>query len=161
MTLNKGETRHFTIYGDNVVKYGEKFIWDVEIIKGVNLNLFIGIIPNIKEVLIESQSDRKWYERGGYFWWTATGWFVCKFGLDEYCDIKIFENEGDKLQIRFDWKENALNYIANGKDFGNALILYGNKITIDANTEFRLEVCFGSRDFEANEVAIQIDSVAY
>ena len=156
MKFNKDEKRCFTVYGEHIVKYGENFIWNLEIISGVNLALYIGLIPNENEVLIESQSDCMWHEKCGYVWWSGLGWFLSKNTLnEEYSDVRSFANKGDILQIRFNWKQNSLSYIANGKDFGNAL--YEKKLTTDEKAEFRFAVCFNPKQCKSLDVAIKID----
>ena len=149
--------KHQTVHGDHVVKCGEKFVWNLEIIKGENCSLFIGITPNDEEILIENKTSFKWYRKGGYLWKNSG-----RFGFDRtsrhYGKMNKFKQKGDKLKIRFDWKENSLHYIANGEDFGNALDIQDCKeLTSDDKAEFRFALCYR----RGKDVAIKIGSDTY
>ena len=40
-----------TIYGDRIVKYGQNYVWNLEIIKGTIMDIAIGLSPNKEEIL--------------------------------------------------------------------------------------------------------------
>ena len=130
---------YITFYGDHIVKYGEKFIWNIEIIKGEDCMLEIGITPNEEEILNKNKSNYNWYMEGGYIWEVKSGYFgydqeACSYSSRIKCPRK-----GDKFQMNFDWKQNSLHFSANGEDFGNALKMKNcENLTNDETAEFRL-----------------------
>ena len=52
-----GANRYQTVYGDHIVKYGESFVWNLEITTGEKCNLFIGIIPNHEQILTQYKAS--------------------------------------------------------------------------------------------------------
>ena len=115
----------------------------MEIIKGVNAHLCIGITPNKEEILIKSKASSEWWNMGGYLWMAGNGRFGHNCISNFYAKHNSFGWKGDTLQIRFDWKRHLLHYIVNGKDLGNALELRNcKKLIADESAEYRLAVCF-------------------
>ena len=153
-----------TIYGEYVVKYGTNFVWNLEIIKGEECNVIIGIIPNNEETLMECVSNMNWYQMGGFIWDARSGWIGYENRLNGYSKgMKL--KQGDKIQIKFNWEEKSLHYIGNGEDFGNALkdpYIDCKKITKDENVEFRLAVCCGPKSIERSvDFVIRINGEPY
>ena len=138
------------IFGSHNVKYGESFQWTLKVVKYDGKECFkcaVGVIPNKKELLTikNKYSSSEWSRKGGYTFSAVNG-FV-QFGVEdnEYCHQEdVFGNQGDVLQIRFNWKESTLHFITNGNDLGNCLVTWkGKKVEIpnDKQLEYRLGVC--------------------
>ena len=117
-----------------MVKYGGRFVWNLEIIKCKDFYLHTGIIPNEENVLTENKTAFVWYRQGWYIWNLINGTFGSLHGSWIYSKGKKLVKEGDILQIKFDWKENSLHYIANGEDLWNALDIGSFKEFISDDT---------------------------
>ena len=159
--IHSDDVSRCTFYGSHIVKWGETFIWNLEITNGDfhGGELYIGLIPNKKELLIKNQSIPGWYDEGGYAWSVTMGVFgfddgdTAWYGCDECDSLKT----GDKLQLNFNWKQSSLHYIVNGKDLGNALKSENcKKVTSDENAEFRLAVCAECSISSDTNIAIKI-----
>ena len=141
---------YHTVYGDHVAKYGENFLWKLEIIKGKNCDLSIGIIPNREEVLVAKQSTYTWFENGGYLWDGRSGMFAYEEKAKVYSKKNTFSKKRD-----------SLHYIVNDEDYRNALKIEDcTGISNDNGTEFRLAVCLGSADTD-EAVILEIDGEEY
>ena len=159
-------SREVTIYGDYIVKYGENFMWSLEIIQGKDIAFWLGLTPNIEKLLKQYQSSCDWYHDGGYLWESGSGFFGFDDGkagrYSEKSSIFKFKNKGDTAQIKFNWKESSLHYIVNGKDFGNALKTEGcSTVTTDKNAEFRLAVCILPNSTSKAIIKIKIDGESF
>ena len=156
--------QYFSIYGDHIVKYGEKFVWNIEITKkSGDCHLGMGIIPNKEDLLMEYQENSAIHRKGGYLWAPTTGYFLHDGTMN-----KVFEGiwclkTGDKFKIEFNWKESLLQYSFNGKDLGNALKEGNCKgITTEKTAEFRLFVTIKTQgEEEGTFYGLKIDSDAY
>ena len=152
--------KRITFYGDHVVKYGESFVWNLEIIKGENCKLSLGITLNKPEILIGCQHSHDWYFYGGYVWEASSGYFGYDNGrYDKYSNPAItsefkFISKGVKLQIKFNWKENLLKYIVNGHDHGNAL-------TTGTCGELKNDETHEFTPSNQGKIAVKIDSESY
>ena len=134
----------------HIVKYGVCFKWRLKIIKLNNIQHCIVILaPDTLDVDTMKGNLHGCVMKGAYAW--AAGkenstWFLYKdndetFQSTKYDDSNSLRNEGDTSQIKFNWKESALNFIANDQDFGNCLVTNKGKeikITHDKEAGFRL-----------------------
>ena len=162
-------SREVTVYGDYIVKYGENFMWNVEIIKGektIDCSFWLGLTPNKEKLLKQYEHSFDWYYQGGYVWEASSGFFGYDNGkAARYSDkssIYKFKNEGDKVQIRFNWKDSSLHYIVNGKDFGNALETgQCGLVTTDKDAEFRLAVCILRNRASDTIIKLKIDGESF
>ena len=129
-----------TIYGDHVVKYGDNFVWNIKLNKGNDCVLVVGLIQNNFQLMQQQKTSSNWYRSDGYALGCQGGFFGFGSCIRKYCDKKILVNQGDVMEMRFNWKKSSFHFIANGMDLGNALSNPDgsvNKVTDDEKVEFR------------------------
>ena len=144
-----------TIYGDHIVKYDDSFSWHLEIIKGKDCKSLIGIMPNKEEILSKYNANQLYNHVGVYLWAVPSGYIFHNATASKYSRGKSFCQKGDQLEIKFNWKQNILQYIFNGEDFGNALDVCSIQEK-DQSAEFRLAICV--KPSQDNDIAIKIHS---
>ena len=148
---------YFSAFGDHIVKYGDNFVWNIEITKGGDGFLGLGLIPNNEGILTKCQGDYAIHQKGGYLWSVNTGYFGYDGQIRKVFDRLWSLQKGDMFTVKFNWKESSLHCFANGKDLGNAFDAKDcNGITTDENAEFRFAVTLSTS--QGNCIGIKIDS---
>lgn len=136
-----------TAYGDHIVKYGESFTWFITMLNkepssDYNYCMIMGLIPNNKEILENHKSSSGWFRSGGYGLSSPQGLCGINKRVRRYCDKNAFNKTSNEIEMIFNWNEESLHFIINGKDFGNAFELHDNhKLTNDETAEFRFVFC--------------------
>ena len=146
--IKKSSAANLTFYGDQVVKYGDEFEWNLKLIDGDNVNIVVGLILNKTYVLERYLSSFGWYKENGYAYGTKSRYFAYYGGSRTHShpyapENALFVEKGDTMKIKFVWKETecSLNYIINGIDAGNAISTDESKRGLNNKTnEYRLAV---------------------
>ena len=141
------------IFGAHIVKYGDAFQWELKLNKTdskienfpSNFICCVGLVPNKEDLLkIKHEDHLSQWDKNGYILSAINGGIYFDDMRKEYCTSNSFTNDGDILQIKFNWNKSTLHFISNGKDFGNCMVtLQGEtaKFTDDKQAEFRLAIC--------------------
>ena len=156
-----------TIYGDQIVKYAQNFVWNLEIIKGTIMDIAIGISPNKEEILRAHRHDYGFWLKGGYIWEVFSGRVAFNGHTRKIADRKRDVTEADKFNVIFNWKESIFRFIFNGTDLGNVFDITDlDQISKDSEFRFAVNVAFDNIDIYGYEpkqwiAGIKIDSTDY
>ena len=143
-------SKQITVYGDHVVNYGDSFEWKLKLLNADSCSIVLGLIRcDDEDILKKYQTGYLWYYNNGWALGGTSGWFGFDNGDSRpYCQQYIFNEQGDTVKIRFNWKESSLYFIGddNIEEAKNAFEVTKNnnkrvKVSDDENAKYRLAVC--------------------